>query len=117
MNMESQTTHRPWGLFTNLHEEGGFKVKKIVVNPSSRLSLQSHKHRKEHWVIVEGEALVTVGEQKLNLGSGQYVFIPLGSTHRLENTGAAPLVLVEVQLGEYLGEDDIIRYEDDYQRL
>jgi mannose-6-phosphate isomerase-like protein (cupin superfamily) len=110
------TTHRPWGYFTNLHEDAGYKVKKIVVSPDSRLSLQSHKHRKEHWVVVNGEAIVTLDTTEKKLTSGDYIFIPQGSVHRLQNVGKTDLILVEVQLGSYLGEDDIIRYQDDYQR-
>ena len=114
--MTSNTTVRPWGYFTNLHEESGHKVKKIVVNPASRLSLQSHKHRMEHWIVVAGTAIVTLDKKEKELSVGEYIFIPQGSTHRLQNIGKDDLVLIEVQLGSYLGEDDIIRYQDDYQR-
>ncbi|HXH73532.1 MAG TPA: phosphomannose isomerase type II C-terminal cupin domain [Bacteriovoracaceae bacterium] len=108
---------RPWGNYFNALEEPGFKIKKILVKPSSRLSLQSHEHRSEHWVIVEGEAIVTVGEKETRMSKDQYVYIPKGSVHRLQNIGSEDLILVEVQLGPYLGEDDIKRYEDDYNRV
>ena len=111
-----QTTHRPWGSFTNLYEASNHKVKKIEVSPGARLSLQSHKHRKEHWIVVQGEAIVTLDNIEKKLTSGDYIFIPLGSVHRLQNIGSDSLVLIEVQLGSYLGEDDIVRYQDDYQR-
>jgi mannose-6-phosphate isomerase-like protein (cupin superfamily) len=107
---------RPWGSYHNVLEEDGFKIKKIMVKPKSRLSLQSHKERSEHWVIVKGEALVTVGEKEFLMTKDQFVYIPCGAIHRLENTGEEELVLVEVQLGKYLGEDDITRYQDDYNR-
>ena len=111
-----QTTHRPWGSFTNLYEASNHKVKKIAVTPGARLSLQSHKHRKEHWIVVQGEAIVTLDSRETKLTSGDYIFIPLGSIHRLQNVGTDTLLLIEVQLGSYLGEDDIVRYQDDYQR-
>lgn len=107
---------RPWGTYFNALEEPGFKIKKIVVNPNSRLSLQSHVHRSEHWVIVQGTALVTVGEKEIKMEKDQYIYIPKGSIHRLQNLGQDLLILVEVQLGSYLGEDDIKRYQDDYNR-
>lgn len=108
---------RPWGYYCNTYEENGFKIKKIVVYPGSRLSLQSHKQRSEHWVVVDGKALVTVGDKQIEMSKDQYVYIPLQAVHRLQNIGEKDLVLVEVQLGPYLGEDDIIRYEDDYNRV
>jgi mannose-6-phosphate isomerase-like protein (cupin superfamily) len=111
-----ETTYRPWGSFTNLYEAGGHKVKKIEVLPGARLSLQSHKHRKEHWIVVEGKALVTLDQSEKELSAGDYIFIPTGSVHRLQNIGEAKMSLIEVQLGSYLGEDDIVRYQDDYQR-
>lgn len=108
---------RPWGTYYNAHEEDGFKVKKITVNPGARLSLQSHVHRAEHWVVVKGDALVTLGEQEIRMSADQHIYIPKGSVHRLQNLGESELVLVEVQLGNYLGEDDIKRYQDDYNRI
>jgi mannose-6-phosphate isomerase-like protein (cupin superfamily) len=116
MNNENHF-HRPWGSYLNAHEEEGFKVKKITVRPQSRLSLQSHEHRAEHWVVVRGEALVTLGDKEIRMGADSYIYIPKGSIHRLENLGKEDLILVEVQLGHYLGEDDIKRYQDDYNRL
>jgi mannose-1-phosphate guanylyltransferase/mannose-6-phosphate isomerase len=108
--------HRPWGWFESLAMGGRFQVKRIVVNPSAALSLQSHHHRSEHWIVVEGTAKVTIGETEQLVSENQSVYIPLGATHRMENPGKLPMVLIEVQTGSYLGEDDIIRYEDVYAR-
>jgi mannose-1-phosphate guanylyltransferase len=108
---------RPWGHYFNALEETGFKIKKIVVKPNSRLSLQSHEKRSEHWVVVQGSALVTLDDKEINMERDQYIYIPKGSIHRLQNLGSDDLILVEVQLGTYLGEDDIKRYQDDYNRL
>jgi mannose-1-phosphate guanylyltransferase / mannose-6-phosphate isomerase len=110
------TEQRPWGSFRVLHEGPGCKVKEIIVTPGGRLSLQSHEHRAEHWVVVAGTAKVTVDERVLLLEPNQSVHIPLGARHRMENPGAVPMHLIEVQCGSYLGEDDIIRYEDVYGR-
>jgi mannose-1-phosphate guanylyltransferase/mannose-6-phosphate isomerase len=107
---------RPWGSFRVLHEGPGFKVKEIVVAPGGRLSLQSHEHRAEHWVVVAGTARVTVDDDVITLEPNQSVHVPLGARHRMENPGAAPMRLIEVQCGDYLGEDDIVRYEDVYGR-
>ena len=107
---------RPWGAFHVLDEQDGFKVKRIVVNPGGRLSLQSHKHRSEHWTVVTGVATVTVGTETMNMTRGQAVDIPLGARHRLENHGTGLVEIIEVQFGDYLGEDDIIRYDDIYDR-
>jgi mannose-1-phosphate guanylyltransferase/mannose-6-phosphate isomerase len=107
---------RPWGSFAVLHEGPGFKVKEIIVTPGGRLSLQSHKHRAEHWVVVVGTARVTIDDQVLTLEPNQSVHIPLGAIHRMENPGSVPMHLIEVQCGSYLGEDDIVRYEDTYGR-
>jgi mannose-1-phosphate guanylyltransferase / mannose-6-phosphate isomerase len=107
---------RPWGSFKVLHEAPGCKVKEIVVAPGGRLSLQSHRHRAEHWVVVAGTARVTVDDRVLDLEPNQSVQIPLGARHRMENPGEVPTHLIEVQCGSYLGEDDIIRYEDVYGR-
>ena len=109
--------HRPWGWFETLADGKSFQVKRIVVKPGGALSLQSHKHRSEHWVNVEGIAKVTLGEDERFLEEGESIYIPLGAIHRLENPGTEPLILIEVQIGTYLGEDDIIRYEDVYNRL
>ena len=108
--------YRPWGSFEILSEGMGFKVKKINVKPGAALSLQSHKHRSEHWVVVEGSAVVTIDESVIEIGPGQSTYIPLGSVHRLENREKIMLKIIEVQIGAYLGEDDIIRYEDNYSR-
>ena len=109
--------HRPWGYFESLAREGRFQVKRIVVKPGAALSLQSHHHRSEHWIVVEGTARVTIDEGVRLISENESVYIPLGATHRLENPGKVALILIEVQTGSYLGEDDIIRYEDVYSRL
>ncbi len=108
--------HRPWGWFETLALADRFQVKRIVVKPGAALSLQSHVHRAEHWIVVSGTARVTVGDAVDLVSENQSVFIPLGAKHRLENPGKLPMVLIEVQTGAYLGEDDIIRYEDAYAR-
>ena len=108
--------HRPWGWFETLAIRGRFQVKRILVNPGASLSLQSHHHRSEHWIVVEGTAKVTINEAVKIVTEGQSVYIPLGAVHRMQNPGKMPMVLIEVQTGAYLGEDDIIRYEDQYAR-
>ena len=108
--------YRPWGWYESLVIGGRFQVKRIVVNPGAALSLQSHHHRSEHWIVVEGTARVTVNDDVQLLSENQSVYIPLGDVHRMENPGKLPMVLIEVQTGSYLGEDDIIRYEDVYAR-
>ena len=108
--------HRPWGWFESLVIGRRFQVKRIVVNPGAALSLQSHHHRAEHWIVVEGTARVTIDEEVRLVTENQSVYIPLGAVHRMENPGKVPMVLIEVQTGSYLGEDDIIRYEDVYAR-
>ena len=108
--------HRPWGWFESLVIGQRFQVKRIHVHPGAALSLQSHHHRSEHWIVVEGTAKVTVGDEVTLVGENQSVYIPLGAKHRMENPGKVPMVLIEVQTGSYLGEDDIIRYEDVYAR-
>lgn len=108
--------HRPWGYFESIAFGNRFQVKRIVVHPGAALSLQSHFHRSEHWIVVHGTARVTVDETVQLLTENQSIYIPLGSVHRLENPGKVPMVLIEVQTGSYLGEDDIIRYEDVYSR-
>ena len=109
-------TYRPWGSYLSLAEGEGWQVKRINVNPGEALSLQKHNHRTEHWIIVSGTALVEVEKEKNLLTKNQSTYIPLGSKHRLSNPGDKPLILIEVQSGNYLGEDDIIRYEDNYGR-
>lgn len=111
-----QFEERPWGSFTVLTEGDGFKSKIIQVKPEGQLSLQSHKHRAEHWVVARGTATVTLGEEKFDLEAGQSIDIPKGAIHRIENFSDAPVDIIEVQYGSYLGEDDIVRYEDIYGR-
>lgn len=109
-------SERPWGHFESLALGERFQVKRIVVTPGGRLSLQSHVHRSEHWIVVEGTATVTVDDRVELLSENQSIYVPLGAVHRLENFGKVPLTLIEVQSGPYLGEDDIVRYEDIYDR-
>ena len=108
---------RPWGSYETVHEGGGFKVKHITVRPGHRLSLQSHRRRAEHWIVVRGVARVTRDGETFSLRENESTFIPRGARHRLDNPGEEPLELVEVQAGDYLGEDDIVRFDDDYGRL
>lgn len=108
--------HRPWGWYETLALGSRFQVKQIMVNPGGQLSLQSHMHRSEHWVVVEGSAEVTVGEETRLLTENESIYVPLGAVHRLVNPGKVDLHLIEVQSGAYLGEDDIVRYEDVYAR-
>ncbi|WP_282601657.1 mannose-1-phosphate guanylyltransferase/mannose-6-phosphate isomerase [Paracoccus sp. PARArs4] len=108
--------HRPWGWFETLALADRFQVKRIVVKPGAALSLQSHVHRSEHWIVVNGTARVTVDDQVTLVTENQSIYVPLGAVHRMENPGKVPMVLIEVQTGSYLGEDDIIRYEDVYSR-
>ena len=108
--------HRPWGWFESLVVGDRFQVKRIHVHPGAALSLQSHFHRSEHWIVVEGTARVTVDDEVRLVTENQSVYIPLGAVHRMENPGKVPMVLIEVQTGSYVGEDDIIRYEDVYSR-
>ncbi|MEO0830390.1 MAG: mannose-1-phosphate guanylyltransferase/mannose-6-phosphate isomerase, partial [Pseudomonadota bacterium] len=108
--------HRPWGWYETLILGSRFQVKRIMVKPGGILSLQSHHHRSEHWIVVGGTAEVTVGEETRLLTENESVYIPLGAVHRMANPGRVPMYLIEVQTGSYLGEDDIIRYEDIYNR-
>jgi mannose-6-phosphate isomerase-like protein (cupin superfamily) len=109
---------RPWGWYAIIHgtDNSGCKVKKICVKPKSRLSLQSHDKRSEHWVVIKGIARVQVGGDFLELRENQHVYIPKKTLHRMENIGDDDVEFIETQIGEYLGEDDIVRYEDDYNR-
>ncbi|MBM4272010.1 MAG: cupin domain-containing protein [Deltaproteobacteria bacterium] len=109
--------HRPWGYYCVLSDETDHKVKRIVVYPQQRLSLQRHRRRREHWYIVRGEAMVTINGKQNRLKNGEVIDIPEGAWHRIMNTGSEDLVFIEVQTGEYFGEDDIERLEDDYGRL
>jgi len=108
--------HRPWGKFESLVLDDRFQVKRITVSPGGKLSLQSHFHRAEHWIVVGGTARVTVDETVSMIGENQSIYVPLGAKHRLENSGKVPVTLIEVQTGSYLGEDDIVRYDDVYAR-
>lgn len=109
--------HRPWGYYEVLSDDKpDHKVKRITVWPGKRLSLQYHLKRREHWVVVSGRGLVTVGGRQVNLVSDESIDIPLRAHHRIENTGDDPLVFIEVQQGDYFGEDDIVRLEDDFGR-
>ena len=113
---EHNRNYRPWGFYESLTHGNRFHVKRIMVKPQQKLSLQKHFHRAEHWVVVAGTALVTRGTEQLLVRENESIYLPLGALHRLENPGKIPLVLIEVQSGPYLGEDDIVRIEDDYQR-
>ena len=115
--MAMERGDRPWGYYLVLHEDVGYKVKQFVVKPGSRLSLQRHRRRGEHWQVVRGEAAVTRGQEIVRLLPGGSIDIPLGALHRVESIGKENLVVIEVQMGEYLGEDDIERFEDDYGRV
>ena len=108
--------HRPWGWYDSIDEGGRFKVKRIQVKPKASLSLQKHHHRAEHWIVVSGTAEITNGDKVLTLTENQSTYIPLGEVHRLVNPGSIPLEIIEVQSGSYLGEDDIVRFEDNYGR-
>lgn len=110
------TVYRPWGSYTTLEIHERFQIKRITVNPGARLSSQMHHHRHEHWVVVRGTAKVVNGDQQILLREDESTYIPLGTTHRLENPGVIPLELIEVQIGSYLGEDDIVRFDDEYGR-
>lgn len=110
------TAHRPWGTYTILEENHKYKIKRIVVKPGKRLSLQKHFHRSEHWIVVSGTAIVQVADQETLIRTNESTYIPMGETHRLSNLGKVDLVLIEVQVGEYLGEDDIVRINDDFHR-
>ncbi len=119
---ESLTIHhrriyRPWGLFDSIDSGERFQVKRIVVAPGASLSLQLHKHRAEHWVVVHGVAEVTCGDKVFRLGEDESTYVPVGTPHRLANPGPEPLEIIEVQSGDYLGEDDIVRLDDSYGRV
>ena len=107
---------RPWGTYTVLEDALTHKVKRLVVQPGQRLSYQRHAHRSEHWFVIAGRATVTLDGSEFEIGHGHYVDVPRGTAHRLENRRSEPLVIIEVQYGDYFGEDDIIRLSDDYGR-
>ncbi|MGI9212757.1 MAG: cupin domain-containing protein, partial [Methylococcaceae bacterium] len=109
--------HRPWGAFQSIDTGSRYQVKRLTIHPGCSLSLQMHHHRAEHWIVVKGTARVTRGEECFLLTENESTYIPLGVQHRLENPGAIPLEIIEVQSGSYLGEDDIVRFEDHYNRL
>jgi len=111
------TVHRPWGTYTILEDKENYKVKKIIVKPGKRLSLQKHFHRSEHWIVVSGTATVTVGDETRLIRPNESTYIKMGEIHRLENEGKIDVVLIEAQVGEYTGEDDIVRIEDDFERI
>jgi len=116
MSVGHEVGERPWGTYTVLDEQKSYKIKRIEVKPGARLSLQKHHHRSEHWIVVSGTARVTCGDREFDVNVNESTFIPIGVQHRLENPGVIPLIIIEVQSGEYLGEDDIVRFQDDYQR-
>ncbi len=115
--MTREKTQKPWGYFEIIGQDQGFKIKKIIILPQKRLSLQRHKHRKEYWVITKGQAKAIKGEKEMNLKQGDSIIIKKEEIHRLENTGHSNLEVFEVELGEYLEEDDIERLEDDFNRV
>ena len=111
-----KTIYRPWGNYSSISEGKNWQVKKIIVEKGESLSLQLHNHRSEHWVVVSGQALIEIEGEKRLLNKNESAYIPLGSKHRLSNPGNLPLILIEVQSGDYFGEDDIIRFQDKYGR-
>jgi len=111
-----RTVHRPWGSYTVLEEGNRYKIKRILVKPGASLSLQMHHHRSEHWIVVSGMAKVVNGEREIFVAANESTYIPAGHRHRVSNPGKVDLVMIEVQSGEYLGEDDIVRFEDVYGR-
>jgi mannose-1-phosphate guanylyltransferase len=110
------TAHRPWGMYTILEDTPGYKIKRIEVKPGKRLSLQKHFHRNEHWIVVSGTATVTVGSETRLVRPNESTYIKMGEVHRLANEGKIPLILIEAQVGEYTGEDDLVRISDDFLR-
>ena len=111
-----ESDQRPWGHYRVLLREANCQVKRIEVLPQLRFSLQKHARRSERWIVIAGRGVATVGKKKLPVSPGSYIEVPLGEIHRMENTGDDPLVFIEVQAGDYLGEDDIVRLEDDFHR-
>jgi mannose-1-phosphate guanylyltransferase/mannose-6-phosphate isomerase len=108
--------HRPWGSYDSVEQGSGYQVKRITLKPGAAISLQLHHQRSEHWIVVSGEARITRGDEVFTLASNQSTYIPAGTKHRMENIGTEPLRIIEVQSGDYLGEDDIVRFEDRYGR-
>ena len=115
-NKDNNNSERPWGRYFVLDDNPGYKIKRIEVNPKARLSYQYHKKRSETWVVIQGEGVVTIEGKNKNISKGDTIIIPITSKHRIENIGNDKLIFIEVQTGEYFGEDDIIRIEDDYNR-
>ncbi|MBI4309541.1 MAG: phosphomannose isomerase type II C-terminal cupin domain [Candidatus Omnitrophica bacterium] len=116
MNITHEISQRPWGQYFKFHQEPGVWVKRIEVNPKARLSLQKHQHRSEKWIVVSGQGMAVVDGKDIPVGPGSVVDVPLGAVHRIGNPYDQPLVLIEVACGDYLGEDDIVRLQDDYHR-
>jgi mannose-6-phosphate isomerase-like protein (cupin superfamily) len=114
--MAESVVERPWGTYQTILRGKTYQVKRLIVCPGGQLSLQSHEHRSEHWVIVEGKGVVTLGEKHIEVVKDDKVYIPIGEKHRMSNFGEKDIVIIEVQNGDYLGEDDIVRYEDIYGR-
>jgi mannose-1-phosphate guanylyltransferase/mannose-6-phosphate isomerase len=108
--------HRPWGSYTILEEASSYKIKRVSVSPGKRLSLQLHRHRSEHWIVVSGTAEIQLGKERFTLTANEGTFVRAGVRHRLGNPGKTPLEVIEVQSGDYLGEDDIVRFDDEYGR-
>ncbi len=111
-----QENQRPWGRYEILFREPGLQIKRIEIHPGLRFSLQKHQKRSERWVLVSGVGLATIGSKEVPVKKGSFLEIPIGEIHRLKNTGKTPLVFIEIQFGDYLGEDDIVRLEDDFGR-
>lgn len=116
-SVQHPTVERPWGRYTVMDAGPGYQVKQIVVDPGKRLSLQWHQHRAEHWVVVQGTARITIGQETRLVKANESVFVPLKTPHRLENPGTEPVRIIEIQTGSYLGEDDVVRLADDFWRL
>jgi mannose-6-phosphate isomerase-like protein (cupin superfamily) len=116
MNFE-RVDHKPWGYYEVIVEEPDFKIKRIVVNPGKRMSLQRHEHRSEHWYIVKGKGIVTLNDNNFDIEPNQSTFVPVGYRHRIYNNSSSDLIIIEIQTGNYFGEDDIERYEDDFGRV
>ena len=112
----TSTVIKPWGMYETLSSEQGWLFKKIIVSPQQKLSLQSHMHRSEHWIVIEGNGLVTIGNDIVAVSENSHVFIPKETKHRIHNTTDVPLVFLEVQIGALISEEDIIRHEDEYGR-
>jgi mannose-1-phosphate guanylyltransferase/mannose-1-phosphate guanylyltransferase/mannose-6-phosphate isomerase len=115
--LHHRKVYRPWGYYVSIDSGARFQTKRIVVKPGAKLSLQMHHHRAEHWVVVKGTASVVRGDETLLISENHSTYIPLGTKHSLANAGVIPLEIIEVQSGSYLGEDDIVRYQDDYGRI